>query len=208
MIGVREPYTDVEEWTESQKTLLSQSMLEDVVFVGGRMTGKTEVVAHAARARAECGDDVFVVAPKVRMCHMISERIRGPGVNAVGVNRLLPVEGDGSIILVSSHNYQKHADTTDYDRIIADEASYIHDNILRSIHNDTVPTMLAGSPKYPDLGRFSEYARSDSYYTVRTTSFDSEFVDEQHLMDLRQTMDHEQALGELYARYQTDDRGQ
>jgi hypothetical protein len=202
----REP-RDVDEWTDYQEAVLSHPARFDTTFVGGRQTGKTQIIAHASRELASNGDNILVVAPQLRMCHEISKRIRGPGIKSLDRTKLVPDDGYGLIRLLSSYNFHKHSDTINYDRIIVDEASYIKDTVLRTIINDDKPILLAGTPRYPDLGRFSKYARSDSCYTVRATSFDAPFIDREHAEELRKNMNHEQALSELYARYHTDDRG-
>lgn len=206
MTEPREPYTDVDEWTNYQEAVLAQPEWRDTVFVGGRQTGKTEVVAHASRTQAENGDHVLTIEPQHRMVEELCNRINEPDVRVITRQELVPKDGDGRITLLSAYNFPEQSELIDYDRIVVDEASYIDDTTLLSIIEDDVPTLMAGTPRYPDLGRFSSHARSDHCYTVRATTFDAPYIEEEKVMELRQNMDHEQALGELYARYRTDDR--
>jgi hypothetical protein len=204
---------DTHEATPYQQTILERA--GDAAFVGGRQTGKTTLAGHAAYSRAEYGDNVVAIAPRLSMVNNLRRTILESDGTTQTNARTIGVDGsDGSVYLLSAyrckgpHGAVNIPNRFDYDAIVVDEASHIDADILRHIIGDEQRTLMVGTPQYPDLGQFSAWSRSDGPFTVRATTFDAPFVDTDYVYSMQQDIGPDRALGEIYARYHTDDRGQ
>ncbi len=199
------------ELTEIQQTFIDVPAM-DKAFIGGRQTGQTTALCFDALINASQGDDVALTASRhsirMRIMDKAADILRDSSVVQGSVKRVGSDEidiPDGGRIQSLDSNYitTGRSDPDEYDHLAIDELDFFEPNrldaILEAFRSEGATIAAVGTPRYPspNISRLIEGDLEGGWYTVFDDPIGAEFVEDERVRALEETMSAEQIVSEL-----------